>query len=276
MTSTKRLEASLEGETIVARAAGSGEDAVICVHGLAAQNAAVLPLVEALAEHGYRALAPDLRGHGESSGHRGRISRERAVQDLRAWQHELEDEGSQLRAILGHSLGGFWAMAAGEELGADAIAAIATPASIRGELSTLELAAYRLGAAAQRLAEPLGVDLRAPYEVDLEEVLDTEEAIARAREIELIQRTLPLANVDDLLAVDGVELAKNVEIPTVVVHPAGDRLVERSSTRALYDALTGPRRWLEPEGPHECFFEQGGRARAREVVEEIEDVLAAP
>lgn len=277
MTSTtERLETTVEGETVVARAAGDGDEAVLCVHGLAARSDSLGPLVDVLGEHGYRAIAPDLRGHGDSEGFRGRISRRRAIEDLREWQQRARDEGAEVVAIVGHSLGGLWALAAQRPLGAEVVAAVASPVSIRHELSALERGLYRFGALLNALLSPVGVDLRVPNQVDLEDVLETEDAIETARRADLLQGTIPLANASDLLAVDGARLAADVGAPAIVARPTRDRLVGEASTRQLYEALPSPGRWLEIEGPHECFFDVDGRRAAEELVTALEDVRAVP
>lgn len=273
MTSIERIETEVDGDRVIGEQAGTGDQVVLCVHGLGSQRASLLPLVEVLAERGFRALAPDLRGHGESQGHRGRISRGRALEDLQAWGDRLEQDETQIRAIVGHSLGGFWAMGACEPLDADAIAIVATPASIRRELNALERILYRFGAWLQTVLDPLDVDLKIPYQVDLEEVLETEEAIQTARRIELVQTHLPLANAGDLLALEGTRMAARVDVPAIVAHPSRDRLVGEASTRALYESLAGPRRWLELDGPHECFFDVDGRDAARELSTALEEEL---
>ncbi len=261
--------------------------AVLCVHGLASQRRSLTTLAETLADHGYVALAPDLRGHGDSQGQRARISQPRALSDLSAWARFLEDEAHaeglleapvRLRAIVGHSLGGLWAMAGARRLDVDAIAMVATPVSIRREVGPLELLAYRLAIAAQRIAGPLGLDIRVPYRVSLEQTLASQGAIERARELGLIQRWLPAANAEDLLALDGAAMARGAEVPAIVARPTRDELVPEASTRALYEALPEPKRWLELDGPHECFFDVTAGTCARELVEALEQMLesAAP
>jgi len=276
MTSTDTAQLRVHGTPAVATTAGDGEEAILCVHGLASQRALLTPLVERLAEAGYRALAPDLRGHGDSGGPRGLLSRDRVLADLRAWRRWLEDEGAQLRAIVGHSLGGLWALAAREHLGIDALAMVATPASIRRETAWLERAIYRVGYRLQRLVDPLDLTLRVPNRVGLDDVLETEEAIESARRLDLVQASIPLANAPGLLALDGPAMAADTEIPAIVARPTRDRLVPEASTRALYEALAGPRTWLEVDGPHECFFDATGDTCASALVDALEDALPEP
>lgn len=272
MTSRDTARIQVGGQTVVADLDGTGSEAILCVHGLASHRAALGPLVDVVADHGYVGLAPDLRGHGQSEGLRGRLSRERVLEDLDAWRDWLAARDVRVRGIVGHSLGGLWALAAQSSLGADVLGLVATPASILRELGALEEVAYRLGAGLQSLADTLGFHLRVPYRVSLEDTLETEEAIQRARDQDLVLGTLPLANVDDLLAVDGPRWARSVNAATVVAHPERDRLVSRESTRALYEALPDPKRWLELDGPHSCFFDRTGEACARRVMQAVDEI----
>jgi pimeloyl-ACP methyl ester carboxylesterase len=196
--------------------------------------------------------------------------------DLRAWRDELTDRGAEIAAIVGHSLGGLWALAASEELDAEALALVATPVSIRAELGALERLFYRVGAGLHRLASPLGIQLRVPNQIGLDEVLASEEAIATARSIDLLQGSIPLANAGDLLALDGRALAQTTTAPTIVAHPRADELVAEASLGQLYEALAGPRSWLELPGPHECFFDREGTQAAEVLADELDAVLAGP
>lgn len=270
MTSTaERLDTTVEGDRVVADAAGDGDEAVLCIHGLLSQRASLGPLVEVLAERGYRAIAPDLRGHGDSEGMRGRVSQRRAMSDLRAWAELVEEQDASVVGLVGHSLGGLWALAAQPEIGAEVVAAVASPVSIRHELSALERGFYRVGATVDGLVRPLGIDLRVPYQVDLEDVLETEEAIETARRVDLVQAWIPLANAEDLLALDGARLAAAVDAPAIVAQATRDRLVAETSTRQLYEALAPPKRFLQLAGPHECFFDVDGRQAAQTLVEAL-------
>jgi len=77
---------------------GSGDRLAVLVHGLSTSSQSWWQLGPALAERGYRVLAPDLAGHGKSP--RGAYSRERWADDL----VECLPHGPEL--AIGHSLGG--------------------------------------------------------------------------------------------------------------------------------------------------------------------------
>lgn len=269
-----RVHTRLDGDTLAARKAGEADEAVVCVHGLSSSSASLARLVDVLAEEGYTALAPDLRGHGASDGPRGHLSQAGVLRELQAWHDHLASEGAEVTAIVGHSLGGFWAMAAHDSLDVDAVGLVATPVSIRAQLSRLEELGYRLGGLVHRLVSPLGLDPRVPNDIELEDVLAESEDVERARREDLLQDTIPLANARELLALDGAAMAEHVDAPTLVAHAADDRLVPAASTRQLYDALPEPCTWLELPGPHECFYASGGQRAARELARTLDDVLA--
>jgi pimeloyl-ACP methyl ester carboxylesterase len=273
MTSSEPVYTTVGDARVVADHAGDGDKAILCIHGLASQRASLGPLVDVIAEHGYVGLAPDLRGHGTSQGKRGRLSRDRVLADLRAWQDWLATRDVETEAVIGHSLGGLWALAAQRPLEANALGIVASPASILRQLSAIEEVGYRLGATGQRVTARLGLDLKVPYPVGPDQTLASEQAKQRARELDLIQNWIPLANVDDLLAVDGPRWARNVACPSVVARPTRDTLIEEESIRDLSEALPEPKRWIEVDGPHSCFFDETAQTCAKRVVGELVDVM---
>ncbi|MBB5918594.1 pimeloyl-ACP methyl ester carboxylesterase [Nocardia transvalensis] len=77
---------------------GQGDRVALLVHGLSASSRSWWQVGPALAARGYRVLAPDLAGHGDSP--RGRYSRERWADDL------LSVAPERVELAIGHSLGG--------------------------------------------------------------------------------------------------------------------------------------------------------------------------
>lgn len=275
------VEREIRGVRAEADLVAGGDAGAILLHGLASERRALGPLPDVLAEQGFTVVAPDLIGHGASDGPRGVLERGRILDELRAWRATLDEAGASLDVLAGHSLGGLWALYAAPELEPTAVAAIASPASVRDELSAIELFGYRIGGAVDRWVRRVGgPSLRVPYQVDLEDVLDDEDAIERARRISLLQETIPLVNVPELLAVDGPAWARRVDQPTLVVYADRDRLVAREGTRRLHDALPGERTWLGLEGPHSLFLDARGEACAEQVAdwmrEHVEPSLASP
>jgi pimeloyl-ACP methyl ester carboxylesterase len=77
---------------------GTGERVAVLIHGLSGSSQTWWRIGPALSGLGYRVLAPDLTGHGQSS--RDRYSRERWAGDL------LEEVPAAPELAIGHSLGG--------------------------------------------------------------------------------------------------------------------------------------------------------------------------
>lgn len=78
---------------------GTGSRRALLIHGATAGKEAMAPLAEALADRGYRVIAPDLRGHGQSP--RG------GPYTLQALADDLVDTlGGPVELAAGHSLGG--------------------------------------------------------------------------------------------------------------------------------------------------------------------------
>jgi pimeloyl-ACP methyl ester carboxylesterase len=78
---------------------GSGSRRALLIHGATATKEEMAPLAEVLADRGYRVLAPDLRGHGESP-RGGPYALQGLADDI------VETIGEPVELAAGHSLGG--------------------------------------------------------------------------------------------------------------------------------------------------------------------------
>ncbi|MDQ2724519.1 MAG: alpha/beta fold hydrolase [Actinomycetota bacterium] len=76
--------------------------AVVCLHGLGATNASLLPIFWDLAAD-HRVLAPDLPGHGASAAPRAQYDAAFFARWLDEWMHQM---GIGSAVVLGNSLGG--------------------------------------------------------------------------------------------------------------------------------------------------------------------------
>ncbi len=85
--------------------AGTGPDVMVLVHGFTGAKEDFSDHLDHLAEHGWRVIAPDLRGHGESDSPSGveRYSFHEMAADVEALADVL-DVGRYV--LLGHSMGG--------------------------------------------------------------------------------------------------------------------------------------------------------------------------
>jgi len=100
---TRRLAAN--GLTFTADCAGEGDSVALLLHGFPESRASWRAQLPALAELGWRAVAPDMRGYGDSARPRGleayRI--ERLAEDVAALFDAL---GARRRILVGHDWGG--------------------------------------------------------------------------------------------------------------------------------------------------------------------------
>jgi len=106
---TRSLAAN--GLTFVADCTGDGDTVVLMLHGFPESRASWRQQLPALAALGWRAVAPDLRGYGESSRPLGKAAYriERLVEDVAALFEALD---AQRRILIGHDWGGAIAWAA--------------------------------------------------------------------------------------------------------------------------------------------------------------------
>ena len=96
----------LNGDRVAYRDAGSGDEVLLLIHGMAGSSEAWRDLIPRLAKN-YRVVAPDLIGHGQSTKPRGDYS----LGAFAVWLRDLLDDLGIARAtIVGHSLGGGVAM----------------------------------------------------------------------------------------------------------------------------------------------------------------------
>jgi pimeloyl-ACP methyl ester carboxylesterase len=133
---TLSLEAN--GLTFVADCAAGGDTIALLLHGFPECRASWRQQLPALAEFGWRAVAPDLRGYGDSSRPAGKEAYriERLVEDVAALFEAL---GAKRRILIGHDWGGAiaWATAlSGLPLDGLVILNAPHPAAFRRALKT--------------------------------------------------------------------------------------------------------------------------------------------
>lgn len=99
------LSLKANGLTFVADSAGDGDTIALLLHGFPESRASWLRQLPALASLGWRAVAPDLRGYGDSSRPRGKDAYriEHLVADVAALFDTL---GARRRILIGHDWGG--------------------------------------------------------------------------------------------------------------------------------------------------------------------------
>jgi fermentation-respiration switch protein FrsA (DUF1100 family) len=186
-------------------AAGPARGTVLHLHGNAGNISAHLPLVAWLPHAGFNLLTFDYRGFGRSGGE---PSLDGIVDDAQAalqWLRQQPGVDAQRLIVLGQSLGG-----------ATAARLVARdPAGVRLLILDCAFASYR------------GVALDAVRGTWLA-------AVAPAA-----VQALPDAAADPITAVRGLR------VPLLVMHSENDAVVPISHGRALFEAASEPKQWLE-------------------------------
>jgi alpha/beta superfamily hydrolase len=122
------------GETLDAVEQGDGPNVAILSHGATGTKEGYFPLMPLLADAGWRAIAYDAEGVGESTGEQG-VDREG---DLAAVVDYARESGAEHIALIGASLGSVVSMESAAEVDADGVIALSAYAdgSLPPELGT--------------------------------------------------------------------------------------------------------------------------------------------
>lgn len=191
--------------TVYSQAAAPHGPVALLVHGWGGHARQLLPLAEALAQHGWRPVLLDLPAHGRSAGHTSNLPQfaraiDYAVARLRAQGHAVE-------LLAGHSLGASAAAyAASRGLGVQRLVLLAPVASPR--------------VFTRHFAQVFGLSeaTRSALQRRMEE-----------REGTLMQQFEPAA------------VAPRLRLPTLVVHDRNDRVNPFADGQAFAHAIAGAR-----------------------------------
>ena len=236
--------------------AGAMRGQVVLVHGLLSHRGEFAELGARLAERGWRVLALDQRGFGASGGARGIITKERATADVLAAVAWLRKDAPGVPVgLVGHSMGSLFvlsALVADPSIGAAVLAA--PMRTIRAELGSTEFLGYRLAAALSRAKTRVGLGpLVVPYKNRYEDLFLDAAAARRAKEAGFLSRDVSLANYEALLSMDSTVPARKVSRPVLVLLARHDKVIQEASSRAVYDALAGPKELVTLECGHSLF-----------------------
>lgn len=123
---TSRLEAN--GLSFVVDEAGAGDSVALLLHGFPESKHSWRNQLPVLADLGWRAIAPDLRGYGDSSRPIGRdqYKLDKLMEDVAAL---FEAAGAKRRLLIGHDWGGIiaWAYAMEGRLPLDGLICMNAP-----------------------------------------------------------------------------------------------------------------------------------------------------
>jgi dienelactone hydrolase len=150
--------ATADGEMLSAVELGQGGNVVVFSHGATGTKEGFYGIASAFADDGWRAIAYDARGVGDSTGTRGQDREE----DLRAVvEHALATGGRRI-VLAGASLGAALSIAMAHELDAQAVVSLSAPAEAFGAIQATEMLRGRVPAfvAAAEDNEPFAGDAR--------------------------------------------------------------------------------------------------------------------
>lgn len=212
------------------------QPSVVFIHGSGMDHTIWTPFVRHFARHGLNALAPDLPGHGRSTGHP-----KRSIPEISDWLVSLLNELKiETTAICGHSLGSLIALdcAARYPQRIDAIAMVGTTAPMPVSDAILDASAAN---------DPIAYNLLTEYGYSRRHLLGSSPNPGiwmAGNTIRLFERSAPGVLNADMLACNayeqGLELAEKINCPVAVVLGEKDRLTPPRTAACLIEALPEP------------------------------------
>lgn len=258
---------ALYGELHPATTATKG--GLVLVHGFNSSLGEFGELPVRLAAAGYHVLAFDQRGYGKSGGERGRTSVDAAVADIDAAAVELQRRYPGLPlGVVGHSLGGAYAIAALGRSKVFAAGVAAHPLNrLFDELAWFEKLGYHvIGGRAERQMAKGRTAATIPYKLSYEKLFVSQAAAAQARMDGFLLGRVSLANYRCAITMSAATWAQMVRQPVLVIGSPGDRAVKPAHTRAVYEALAGPKEFISHSGGHSCFRDVDGARLAQDCI----------
>jgi acylglycerol lipase len=213
--------------------------AVVClVHGLGEHSGRYERLAGRFVAAGFAVSALDLRGHGESPGHKGDTRFAPAIEDIGALLADSAERWPGAPVFLyGHSLGALLAVVYVMEdparpLAGAVVSAIGLHSALREQRGKVR-AARVLGRWTPRVRVKSGIDPA---------VLSRDEAVVEAyRRDPLVHGFASMGfGLDALEASDAILAGKpNPDVPLLIIHGADDKLAYASGARELAAAWPG-------------------------------------
>jgi alpha-beta hydrolase superfamily lysophospholipase len=228
---------------------------VCIVHGLGEHSRRYLHVADALVRKGFAVVAPDMRGHGRSSGPRGHAaSVGQMLVDLSFVLAASSDRFDAMPWMLyGHSMGGAIALAYALRRPAAVAACIATGPAVR---PAFDPPAWKvaLGRAMRRVAPALSMQ----NEIDSNGLAHDASVLRDYRADPLVHSRISAALGVDLIDLGPQLLAEapGLKVPTLIVHGGADPITSAKASRDFTD-LAGPIcRYVEVPGAyHEVHHE---------------------
>jgi len=244
---------SVRGIEIAYVDAGVGP-AVVFLHGFPFNRSLWRDQIEILSPH-FRVLAPDLRGHGETSVVPGAATMEEMAADVIAWLDALEISEA---AVCGLSMGGYVTLALCREFRSRVRCLVL--ADTRAVADTEEGKQSREQQAQKALQEGMAAiaDGMLPKLVAPVTVAKHPEVVARVREMILKTDPAGAAAAQRGMAQrrDQTDLLPQINVPTLVIVGENDQLTPVAESETMHRLIAGSRLEIIAGAGHVSNLEQ--------------------
>ncbi len=222
------------------RPEGQARAVLAIVHGMGEHSGRYRNVADALVPEGYAVHGFDLRGAGRSPGQRGHID---------SWSQFRDDVGAFLRAVGEHDEQGVPLFLMGHSMGGLIVLdyVLRRPAGLAGTIVSAP-GLEPLGVAKSWMVTLAKVLTRVWPSFSLDVKLEAA-TISRDPAVVEAYRQDPLCHskgsvrwgTESLAAIEWIKAHPgDIEIPILMVHGSGDRLVSAAGTSAFLDAVTFP------------------------------------
>ncbi len=237
-----------------------GGQPILFVHGFPLSRAIWQPQIEALLKN-YRVIAPDLRGHGESSAPAGVYMMDMFAEDL---QTLIAERQCGPVVLVGHSMGAYISFAFFRKFPQSLRALIlfctrAGADSAEGKIARENLAqrAEREGAAA--VAEQM-----------LPKMLAPPTAASRPDLVEPVRKVMLATSVNGLVGSlrgmaarpNALDLLPQINVPTLIIAGENDLIVPPSESAAMANAIPNAELVMIPSAGHLASLENPASVNA--------------
>lgn len=231
--------------------AGEGQT-ILFVHGFPLSRAIWQPQIEALVKN-YRVIAPDLRGHGESSAPAGVYSMDGFAEDLQAL---IAERKCGPVVLVGHSMGGYLSFAFYRKYPQSVRALILFCTRATADSEEGKIVRENLAQRAEREG-PVAV---------AEQMLPKMLAASAAARLDLVEQVRQIILSTSLNGLTGslrgmaarsssVELLPQINVPTLVVAGEHDAIIPTAESTALAAAIPHAELAVIPEAGHLASLE---------------------